>query len=160
MKKKKVNPLQNKLKSFVLSRNEFETLQHFLGPLELAVFENKFQPFEYKFDNVIFHIDRQTGALLVEEIKRRIVFSLSIVRRERIKYALNEPKKILFLSSNIDKHEFSDKLVKKLNSKGILKMDQLALIGRENLRRQNRIDKVNFEQIIAVFEKNGCEDLF
>lgn len=158
MKKKKVNP--NDLKQFVLSRNEFETLRHFLGPLELAVFENKFQPFDYKFENVIFHIDRQTGTLLVEEIKRRIVFSLSVVRRERVKLAFNDTKKLLFLSSNIDKHGFSDNLVKKLNYKGILKMDQLALIGRENLRRQNRIDKVDFEQLVAVFEKYGCEDIF
>lgn len=160
MKKKKVNPIQNKSKQFVLNLEEFKTLQHFLSPLELAVFENKFQPFDYKIDNVFFRIEGQTGSSLFEEIKRRIIFFSSLVRRERIKLAFNDTKKLLFLSSNLDKHGFPDNLVKKLNSKGILKMDQLALIGRENLRRQNRIDKVDFEQLVAVFKKYGCEDLF
>ena len=158
--KKKVNQKQIDLAWLVSDPDTEKALYHFLSPIEWAAIENKFNYFEYDMDGTILQIDSWTSLSLLNEAKRRLTIFYGIIRRERIKLAFNDPKKLLFLYSRIETHVFSKDLVKKLNSKGILKMDQLASIGRENLYSQNRIGKAGSDQIIAVFEKYDCEDLF
>lgn len=159
--KKEKSKQTDRLWVFTSNPDLKEILPHFLCPIELYALEHDFKLRNYKIGNKTLLITPQDNRNLLYTAKLRVKFIYDILRSARIEEAKKRDQKIRsFLSSPPDAFkELSNDLKNKLRINNLMRMEQIALMGRDELPYYRRMGKTSAAQLVILFEKYDYRDL-
>lgn len=136
------------------------TLSHFLSPLELAAYKNKFQPFKYNLDGVTLEIEGYTSKQLYWHAKRRATAIRDLLQKGRQKVLKRDPVIWRFLHKPLKHHQLPTRIYHILKGNNCYNMAEVAQKGEHGLRRMRGIGKTHIATIVNLFIDNGCGNLF
>ncbi|PBQ31798.1 hypothetical protein CNR22_08460 [Sphingobacteriaceae bacterium] len=135
-------------------------LLHFLSPLELAAYKNKFQPFKYNLDGVILDIEPNMSKELYWQSKRRATAIRQLLQKSKQKILKQDPELKRFLHKPLKHHNLPTRIYHVLKGNGCYNMAEVAQKGEAGLKRMRGMGKVQIAHIMKLFMDNGCGDLF
>lgn len=135
-------------------------LFHFLSPLELAAYKNKFQPFKYNLDGVMLDIEPHMSKELYWQSKRHAIKLRQLLQKSKQKILKQDPKLKRFLHKPLKSHNLPTRMYHILKFNGCYNMSEVAQKGEAGLKRMRGMGKVQIAHIMKLFMDNGCGDLF
>lgn len=135
-------------------------LLHFLSPLELAAYKNKFQPFKYNLDGVMLDIEPHMSKELYWQSKRRTTALRQLLQKSKQKILKQDPELKRFLHKSLKHHNLPTRIYHILKDNSCYNMADVAQKGEHGLKRMRGMGKIQIAHIMKLFMDNGCGDLF
>lgn len=136
-------------------------LLHFLSPLELAAYRNKFKKFTCDLDGLEIEIEVHMSKALYYRSRKHANDMRDLLQAKRIQLLKRTDERIRrFLLKPLYHHELPTRIFHILKSNYIRKMEDVAVKGEHGLLRMRGMGKDSVSYIITLFINNGCDSLF
>lgn len=132
---------------------------HFLCPLELAAFKNKFQEFSYEFDGDVLDIDPAMCRELFANTKQNIQFFQHIIQQAKQKLLMRDARIKRFLTMPLRNHHLPIRLYHILHNANCTSMSHVAEKGIQELKNQRGMGKIQLNYLLKLFKDNNCGNL-
>lgn len=160
--------MKNKInKAKVKGVGEMETpaknplLLHFLSPLEVAAYKNKFKKFIYNLDGLLIEIEPQMSRTLFYRSKKHVTDMRDILQSARLKLLKQSDEQTRrFLLRPLKGHQLPTRIYHILASNYCRKMEDVAEKGEHGLLRMRGMGKDSVTYLMNLFLENGCGSLF
>lgn len=136
-------------------------LLHFLSPLEVAAYKNKFNKFRYNLDGIVLEIQPQMARLLFYRSKKHVQDMRDILQTARLQLLKQSDEQIRrFLLKPLKNHGLPTRIYHVLASNYCRKMEDVAEKGEHGLSRMRGMGKNSVAYLMNLFMENGCGSLF